>query len=203
MSMPAVWPALVTPLLDGTASADDLAVAQDCVTAHGGIPCRVHPALPPFFAHTSHAAPALLASFTAQAEPRVPGWICAERARSDVAQLLRRVGRPADALTVEALEPIRNRAAATAAAQWVTPDWVRGQRSLRHSAALGTFRRLCTMLGGMPDPRRMAERLGHRMLRVQQRLAQALERPLATQIDALLIEMVRACIDDGLDSNAL
>jgi hypothetical protein len=194
MTMPAVWPALVAPVLAGRASVDDLAVAQDCVAAHGGIPCRVHPALPPFFEWTSHPAPALMASFTAMADPRLPGWVSAERARHDVAELLRRVGRPADALTVEALEPIHNRAAATSAAQWVTPDWVRGLRSLSHSAALGSFRRLCALLGGAPDPRRVAARLGQRMLRVHQRLAQALEVPLEPVIDSLFIDMVRACL---------
>lgn len=195
--LPAGWIGLVEPLLGGTPTKEDVAVAHDFVLTHGGLPCAVHPTLVPFFEHVGVTAPALIASFTARADVRVPALICAEHARLGVATMLRSVGRAADAHTVLALEPIRSRPAALAAATWVTPDWVRGLRSLTHSAALGNFRRLCSLLAGGPDPGRLGPALGHVMYRVHRRLANATQSPFEAQADALFIAMIRACLTDA------
>lgn len=202
MSPPSGWRALLEPLLCADPAIDDLAVAQDFVTMHGGLPRQIHPTLPVFFPAVSLSAPALLASFTDGADIRVPAYACAEHARGEIARLLRRLGRGADALTVDALEPIRSRPTALAAATWVTPDWVKSLRSLTHSAALGTFRQLCSALVGSTPSARLAEGLGRRMLRVQQRLDQALGRSPDEGLDRAFFEMVRACLDDRPDRRA-
>ena len=186
---------LLEPLLCAHPGADDLAVAQDFVTMHGGLPRQIHPTLPVFFPEVSIGAPALLASFTGNADIRLPAYVCAEHARGEIARLLRRLGRSADALTVDALEPIRSRPTALAAATWVTPDWVKSLRSLTHSAALGTFRQLCSALVGSTPSARLADGLGRRMLRVQHRLDQALERPPAEGLDLVFFAMIRRCLD--------
>lgn len=194
MSPPPGWRALVGPLLQRDPRADDLAVAHDFVATHGGVPRQVHPTLPAFFAAVSLSAPALVASFTHHADVRLPAYVCAEHARGEVARLLRRLGRSADAMTVDALEPIRSRPTALAAATWVTPDWVKSLGSLTHSAALGTFRQLCSALVGSTPSQTLAERLGRRMLRAQVRLDQALARSPADGLDAVFLAMVRACL---------
>lgn len=197
--LPAGWAALVAPLLRPDPPADDLAVAHDFVLSLGGLPREVHPALTPFFPHLDLPAAALIASFTGRADVRVPAWLCAERARHGIAAMLRTVGRAADAHTVEALEPIATHSSAIAAATWVTPDWVRSLRSLTHSAALGNFRKLCSLLAGGPDPRRVGPALGQAMVGLQLRLAQAAQRPFEREGDPLFLEMVRACLVDASD----
>lgn len=193
--LPRGWPALVEPLLVPDPAADDLSVAHDFVRAHGDLPQAVHPSLWPFFEIVTHPAPALIACFSGCAGVQVPAFICAERARGRIAALLRVVGRTADAYTVEALEPIRSRHTALAASTWVTPDWVRSLRSLTHSAALGNFRRLCSLLAGGPDPRRVGPALGDAMIRLQRRLADVASEPIERAVDPLFLTMVRACLD--------
>ena len=199
MSPPPGWRPLVEPLLCARPCADDLAVAQDFVATYGGVPCGIHATLPVFFPEVSLSAPALLASFTDSADIRLPAYACAEHARGEIARLLRRLGRAADALTVDALEPICSRPTAHAAATWVTPDWVKSTRSLTHSAALGTFRQLCSALVGSAPSARLADGLGRRMLRVQQRLDQSLARSPGAGMDRAFFKMVRACLGDPAD----
>ena len=67
------------------------------------------------------------------------------------------------------------------------------------SSALGTFRQLCSALVGSTPSARLADRLGRRMLRVQQRLDQALQRPPREGLDAAFFALVRGCLGERVD----